>query len=313
MLIWKTIRLPLTRDIGGPAGLTPAKHPPEMMKTVVQIRDLSRPDEFERCVELQKIIWGFEYRDVVPARLMIVAQQQGGLAMGAFDGEKIIGFVFAIPSLHGGRLAQHSHMLGVLSEYRDRGVGRMLKLAQYRDARQRRIPVITWTFDPLETKNAFFNLNRLGVVCNRYYVNLYGEHTTSELHSGLGTDRFVVEWGIGGERAERILAGADPTPAEFEALPRVLAWSEGKRLVPREPRLDHGQAQLLVEAPPDTQRLKRMDRDAAAGWREATRVVFLHYFGRGYWIKALARSQDVLPIPEYSLRRAYYLLERHED
>lgn len=279
----------------------------------MQIRHLRHPLEFERCVELQKIIWGFEDRDVVPARLMIIAHQEGGLAMGAFDGNNMIGFIFSIPGRRGGSFSQHSHMLGVLEDYRDQGVGRMLKLAQYRDAVERGIGVITWTFDPLETKNAFLNLNRLGALSHTYYVNLYGEQTSSELQSGLGTDRFLAEWFIGDARTERILQGSDPIPRELEKLTRVLSWNEGSRFLPGEARLGCTEPQLLIEAPPDTQWLKRLDQEAARKWREATRAVFRYYFDHGYWVKALARLQEILQIPKYSLHRAFYLLEPHAN
>ncbi len=279
----------------------------------LEIRHLQHPQEFDRCVELQKIVWGFADRDIVPARMMIIAQKHGGLAIGAFEGERMIGFVFAIPSLHDNRFAQHSHMLAVLEEYRNQGVGRVLKLAQYRDAKERNIPVITWTFDPLETKNAYLNLNRLGAISNTYYVNLYGERTSSDLHSALGTDRFLVEWFIGSTRTEKILQGADPAPSELEKLPQALHWSTGERFTPAEPELHHTDPRLLVEAPPDTQRLKKLDTESARKWRESTRAVFRHYFDNGYWIKALARLPQMLPTANYNLHRAFYLLESHED
>jgi predicted GNAT superfamily acetyltransferase len=278
----------------------------------LEIRHLQYPSQFETCVDLQKTVWGFEDRDVVPARMMIIAQKRGGLVMGAFDKERIIGFVFAIPSLHNNRFAQHSHMLAVLQQYRDQGVGRQLKLAQYQDAKKRNVPVITWTFDPLETKNAYLNLNRLGAVSNTYYVNLYGERTSSDLHSGLGTDRFLVEWFIGAETTEKVLGGFDPTP-DIKGLQQVLCWRSGDRFDPGEPRLHCSAAILLAEAPPDTQRLKKLSLESARQWRDATRTVFQHYFDRGYRIKALARCNEVLPLADYGLPRAFYVLERHED
>ena len=277
------------------------------------IRHLRLPSEFDRCVELQQIVWGFDHRDVVPARMMIVVQQHGGLALGAFDGSEMVAFLFALPSLHDGRFAQHSHMLAVLEAYRDRGIGRSLKLFQYRDACQRGIRTVTWTFDPLETKNAFLNLNRLGAVSNVYCVNLYGERTSSDLHSGLGTDRFLTEWFIGSARTERILAGEDPTPAEWESLPKVLSWVGGCRFLPAPPQLSIGAPRVLVEAPPDTTILKKLDREAAEQWRAATRAVFRDLFDRGYGIRALARSREVLPLAGYQLRRTFYLAERDEN
>lgn len=286
---------------------------PKNMASDFKIRPLSLPAEFERCVELQRIVWGFDAGDTVPARMMIVAQEHGGLVLGAFHAEFMIGFLFALPSLHDQRFAQHSHMLAVLEEYRDQGVGRRLKLEQYQDAADRGIPVVTWTFDPLETRNAFLNLNRLGAVSNTYYVNLYGERTSSDLHSGLGTDRFLVEWFVGQARTDRILNGEDPVPLGWEELPRALSWSGTERFAPGASDLKLREPRILVEAPSDTQLLKRIDRESAQRWREATRAAFGGYFDAGYWIKALARSSDLLPLADYRRRRAFYLLERHED
>ncbi|HEY2934453.1 MAG TPA: GNAT family N-acetyltransferase [Acidobacteriota bacterium] len=279
----------------------------------VELRHLTQPAEFQRCVDLQKIVWGFADRDVVPARMMTIAVHHGGLAIGAFENGLMIAFVFAIPSLHDGRFAQHSHMLAVLEEYRNRGIGRTLKIAQYQDALARGIGVVTWTFDPLETKNAFLNLNRLGAVSNTYYVNLYGEQTSSELHSGLGTDRFLAEWFIGEKRTERIIEGMNPVSPHWQQFPKVLAWSGGERFSPAAPDLEQSGRALLVEAPPDTQLLKKLDRDAAQEWRLGTRAAFTHYFEQGYWLKGLARAENPLPVPDYSLKRSFYLLEHHEN
>ncbi|MGH9666926.1 MAG: GNAT family N-acetyltransferase, partial [Bryobacteraceae bacterium] len=131
----------------------------------------------------------------------------GGQAFGAFDGERMIAFCLAIPGLKpGGRSYLHSHMLGVLPEYRNRGVGRLLKLEQRTDAIARGIELIEWTFDPLELKNAYFNIERLGAIVRRYVPNQYGT-TSSHLHGGLPTDRCVAEWWISTGRVNRILAG----------------------------------------------------------------------------------------------------------
>ena len=279
----------------------------------MDIRHLTQLPEFERCEELQKTVWGFADLDIVPSRMMIIAQQHGGLAMGAFDAGEMVAFLFAFASVHDGRPAQHSHMLGVLQSYRDRGIGRSLKLAQYRDAVDRGFPLVTWTFDPLETRNAFLNLNRLGAVTRTYRVNLYGEKTSSELHSGLGTDRFLVEWRIGTPRVERILQGQFPQSGDGSGFPRVLEWQPGGRFLPGPVNRDQGAEKLCLEAPPDIQLLKQIDREASALWRESTRLAFQHYFSKGYSVRGLLRTADVLPVRDYSLRRAFYLLEPDED
>ena len=156
---------------------------------------------------MQRQIWGFEDVDLIPLRLFVVASKIGGQVFGAFDGAQLIGFCMAIPGLKpGGKTYLHSHMLGVLPEYRNAGVGRILKLAQRDDALARGIDLIEWTFDPLEIKNAFFNMERLGAIVRRYVPNQYGT-TSSPLHGGLPTDRCIAEWWIASPRVKAILAG----------------------------------------------------------------------------------------------------------
>jgi predicted GNAT superfamily acetyltransferase len=158
-------------------------------------------------VHLQQQIWGFEEIELLPLRLFVVATKVGGQAFGAFDGKRMIGFCLAIPGLKaGGKSYLHSHMLGVLPEYRDAHVGRRLKLTQREEALSRGIDLVEWTFDPLEIKNAYFNMERLGAIVRRYVLNQYGT-TTSHLHGGLPTDRCIAEWWIGSPRAKAIVAG----------------------------------------------------------------------------------------------------------
>ena len=174
---------------------------------MIETRALTTHTEFNDAVRLQQEIWGFEDVELLPLRLFVVATKIGGQAFGAFDGKRMIGFCLSIPGLKpGGRTYLHSHMLGVLPDYRDSGVGRRLKLMQRDEALTRGIDLIEWTFDPLEIKNAFFNIERLGAVVRRYVLNQYGT-TTSHLHGGLPTDRCVAEWWIASPRAKAIIAG----------------------------------------------------------------------------------------------------------
>jgi predicted GNAT superfamily acetyltransferase len=166
------------------------------------------------AVALQKTIWGFEDADLLPFRMFVVATKIGGQLLGAFDGGRMIAFCVAIPGLKpDGKVYLHSHMLGVLPEYRNAGVGRQLKLRQRDDALARGIDLIEWTFDPLDLKNAWFNIERLGAVVRRYLRNQYGV-SSSALHGGLPTDRLVAEWWIRKPRervevVERIQVPAD--------------------------------------------------------------------------------------------------------
>jgi predicted GNAT superfamily acetyltransferase len=174
---------------------------------MIETRALETHSEFNDAVRLQQEIWGFKDIELLPLRLFVVATKIGGQAFGAFDGRRMVGFALSIPGLKaGGKSYLHSHMLGVLAGYRDSGVGRRLKLVQREDALARGIDLIEWTFDPLEIKNAYFNIERLGAVVRRYVLNQYGT-TTSHLHGGLPTDRCVAEWWIGSPRVKAIITG----------------------------------------------------------------------------------------------------------
>ena len=177
---------------------------------MIALRALTESRQFQEAVELQKTVWGFNDVELLPVRLFVVATKVGGQAFGAYDGNGMVGFLLSIPGLKpGGGSYLHSHMLGVLAEYRNQGVGRMLKLRQREDALERGIGLIEWTFDPLELKNAFFNMERLGAIVRRYVENQYGT-TTSPLHGGLPTDRFVAEWWLASPHAAAVLAGRTP-------------------------------------------------------------------------------------------------------
>jgi predicted GNAT superfamily acetyltransferase len=185
---------------------------------MIEIRALHTHDEFDEAVRLQQLIWGFEDLELLPVRLFVTATKVGGQAFGAFDHGRMIGFCLAIPGIKpaGNHSYLHSHMLGVMKEYRDAGVGRMLKLEQRCDALARGIHLMEWTFDPLEIKNAYFNIERLGAIVRRYVLNQYGT-TSSKLHAGLPTDRCVAEWQLSSPRVEAILAGGHPPRAKREA------------------------------------------------------------------------------------------------
>ena len=165
------------------------------MSGSIIVRKCEGIEEFHRCVELQRQIWGEADLEVEPATMFVVASETGGQVLGAFDGDRLVGYTLAVVGIHDKTPFLHSHMTGVRTEYRDRGVGRMLKLFQRDEALGRSIRIILWTFDPLELRNAHFNLNRLGAICREYKSNLYGV-TTSPLHRGLPTDRRFHQWEI---------------------------------------------------------------------------------------------------------------------
>jgi predicted GNAT superfamily acetyltransferase len=170
----------------------------------VVVRRCESNHELEACVSLQQEVWNFSDADLIPLRLFIVAQKIGGQVLGAFDGSMLVGFALAIPGSRNGHSYLHSHMLAVRPAYRNSGLGRRIKLFQRDDALERGFELIEWTFDPLEIKNAYLNLERLGAIARRYNINQYGI-VSSALQGGLPTDRLIAEWWLRSRRVERLL------------------------------------------------------------------------------------------------------------
>ena len=160
-------------------------------KSVV-IRKCESLDEKRACVALQKEVWNFTDIELVPLRMFVVAEKIGGQVIGAFSNDELVGFAMAIPAVRSGHCFLYSHMLAVRQQYRNFGLGRRLKLFQREDAIAGGFELMEWTFDPLEIKNAYLNIEKLGAITRRYNVNQYGI-TSSPLQGGLPTDRLVAE------------------------------------------------------------------------------------------------------------------------
>ena len=168
------------------------------------IRHCHATEEFNACVTLQKEVWNFDDVDLIPLRMFVVASKIGGQVIGCFDGADLVGFALSIPGTRSGQAYLHSHMLAVRDTYRNAGLGRRLKLAQRDDGVARGFDLIEWTFDPLEIKNAFLNIARLGAIARRYTINQYG-YSSSPLQGGLPTDRLVAEWWLRSKRVTGLL------------------------------------------------------------------------------------------------------------
>lgn len=190
------------------AATNPASYPTLPSREFIALREV---DDVDACITLQRSIWKFNDLDIIPGHVFIAARSFGGQLLGAFDGVKQIGFSLGLCVQDSRGFHLHSIMTGVQEEYRDCGVGYQLKLAQRKDALLRGIHKITWTFDPLMPRNAHFNLNKLGAVGCRYLIDLYGS-TSSDLHSGLPTDRLLVEWNLDPLQVCRRLARGASSP-----------------------------------------------------------------------------------------------------
>jgi predicted GNAT superfamily acetyltransferase len=233
---------------------------------MIEIRQLFKMDEFADVLRLQQEIWGFSDVELLPLRFLVVVSKVGGHVFGAYDvalqHAPMVGFCFAIPGVKAGAKPYlHSHMLGVLPDYHNAGIGRRLKLRQREEALSRGIQLIEWTFDPLELKNAFLNIEKLGAIVRRYSENQYGV-TQSHLHGGLPTDRCIAEWWIDSPRVAATLAGE---------------------------KLEHHPA-ASIGYPADMASIRKSDPSRAREIQATNAAKFLDAFGRGLAVTGFARN-----------------------
>lgn len=294
------------------------------------LKILESPEEMRAVEDLQRVVWPGSEVEIVPGHLLIAAVHNRGLVIGAFlpsqggeTVEKIIGFVFGFIGLYytpdGPRPMHHSHMMGVLPEYRNSGIGFALKRAQWQMVRHQGIDRITWTYDPLLSRNAHLNITRLGAVCNTYQRDIYGS-LRDGLNAGLATDRFEVDWWVNTSRVQRrlsrrprreldlahflaarahIVSSAQATAQDWLAPPSNLSPLP-------ETQAGNNAPILLVEIPPDFLALKAADPDLASAWRLHTRNLFEDLFLRGYLVT------DFIFLPGRQ-PRSYYALTHGDN
>jgi predicted GNAT superfamily acetyltransferase len=262
-------------------------------KTSIVVRDIADISELREVETLQKEIWGVADREIFPALALVPILEVGGVLIGAFDGDRMVGFVFGFPGYHppaeNGRVILHSDMLAVRPEYRSVGLGYQLKLAQRDRALAKGIDTISWTFDPLQSLNAYLNLGKLGVIADQYRVNYYGE-TTSFLHR-TGTDRLWVTWLLNSERVKkRIAAEARAEPATLAEIPVAVRVGENEE--PVSPTDALGQCSVAIEIPASINTLVREKVEMAVRWREATRAAFTGLLADGFLVEEFYRVED---------------------
>jgi predicted GNAT superfamily acetyltransferase len=225
-------------------------HCEESMTTdSIVLRRCHTIDEFRACVALQKEVWNFTDAELVPLRMFVVADKVGGQVMGAFDGNVMVGFALSVPGTRSGHIYLHSHMLAVRKDHRNSGLGRRLKLMQREDAIARGIELIEWTFDPLEIKNAYLNLEKLGAIVRRYNINQYGI-TSSPLQGGLPSDRLIAEWWLKSKRVETLLATGKIPPivreSSIEVPAQIYDWKAAPETRSKAQRVqEHNREQFL--------------------------------------------------------------------
>ncbi len=254
---------------------------------MIVYRDLTTLEEYAQVVELERAIWGPGYEEVVPVPILAVSVLRGGILIGAFAGPRMVGFVYSLPGIKHGKPTQWSHMLGVLPDVRNDGVGRHLKMLQRERTLAMSLDLIEWTWDPMQALNAHLNFTRLGVIVEEYEVNVYGT-SRSPLHRGNPTDRFVAEWWIAKPHVERRLA-AVPGLASTIRTNEVADAGRANRAAPAgewlacvERSLALDTRRLLVEIPTGFTEMLAHAPDLALEWRMATREIFRAYFARGY-------------------------------
>lgn len=252
----------------------------------VEVRPLRTHAEFAACVELQRLTWGGDYTDVVPASLLKVVPKVGGLVAGAFaeDG-RLLGFVFGLSGIRDGRIAHWSHMLAVRPEARDQGIGRRLKEYQREVVGKLGVEAIYWTFDPLAARNAHLNLTRLGVEVVEYAPDMYGR-TGSDLHV-LGTDRLIVVWRIAGRVGGD---GRRAAPVGVDAAPVVNCGPGGEPRSDADAFVEH--PLVRIEVPADIDAVRASSMDLAVRWRDAIRSAFTYYLARGYRVVGFLRDLE---------------------
>ncbi|HZP32552.1 MAG TPA: hypothetical protein VFB23_04235 [Candidatus Acidoferrales bacterium] len=238
----------------------------------ISVRSCSGISELATCIEIERAVWGSADIDVVPLPLFVVAAESGGQVLGAFAGDRMVGFTLAIAGVRGRKPFLHSHMTAVLRPYRNQGAGRGLKLFQRQEALDRGIDLVEWTFDPLEVKNAHFNF-RLGAIARRFIPNMYGV-TTSPLHGGLPTDRLVAEWRLRSPRVRRAVSD------------KRTSKSRGKEFA-------------RIRVPTDFGRIRGTNPEEAARLQAEVRLEFEHWLASGYAATGIERTDNA----------AEYLLE----
>ena len=244
-------------------------------------RDLTTLEEFAQVVELERQIWGPGYDEVVPVPILAVSVHRGGILIAAFDGDRMIGFVYSLPAIKHGKATQWSHMAGVVAEHRSAGLGQKLKHLQRDRTLAMGLDLIEWTYDPLQAMNAHLNFAKLGVVVEEYAVNIYGV-SASPLHGGNPTDRFVADWWIRKPHVEARLRGAAPLASVLTVEPAGRAEPAGEWLAPGAIDLSLDASRISVEIPMGFTEMLSRAPDLAVAWRMATREIFTNYFSRGY-------------------------------
>ena len=261
-------------------------------KPAVVIRDLESFDDLKQAEALEREVWKLHDLDVLPITVAVATREAGNLWLGAFDGRKLVGFSFGFFGMEGGRLMVHSHMLAVHEQYQDSDLGFRLKLAQRERVLALRIPEITWTFDPLQSKNAHLNFMKLGVISEKYKIDFYGPQTSSILHRN-STDRFWVRWPLASRRVKQRLEGKDCRAEVLEVLSRLtplVRFDVSGRPAQTDLASALSRQRIAVEIPSYIAQIEERDPELAREWRRATRWAFSEALQAGFFVAEFCRT-----------------------
>lgn len=229
-------------------------------------RECVSVEDFQQCIELERAVWQDDDIDVMPIRLYMISKACNAPTIGAFDRKnRLVGFVHTMLALMGNNVVYHSHMAAVFEEFRHRDIGYRIKLAQRDRAIEAGIPLIIWTFDPLQSRNAHFNINKLGVIIRHYKPNYYGEGVSSVFDSKVPSDRLIAEWWVSSPHVRAVLGGQRPDPG------------------PEAP---------AVEIPDDIEAVRKASLDDHISWRLRVRDEFQSRLGGGEVVRGFTRDPD---------------------
>lgn len=268
----------------------------------IKIKPLTPGPDLEKLTAIQKAVWKHEDIDLTPVHHFRISIKTGSILLGAYVEGELAGFVYSFPAVFDSRIAQHSHLLAVLPEYQGKKLGKKLKWAQREKSLELGYDLVTWTFDPLQSRNANLNLHTLGAEARSYLADFYGPTASLQPLPGLRTDRLFVEWAVKGKKVVRRRAGEKNCRSE-EIIPMALerSHSEEESSHPVKPRLNENGRRLGVEIPPDFSRFASKP-DFVAGWQDAVKTVMEHYFSRGYVCVDFTFGN-----------RCFYILEKRQE
>lgn len=266
----------------------------------VIIRKLSNKKEFEKLVEIQRVVWKHPDLDLTPVHQFCISSFMGGLVLGAFVDGELAGFVYSFPAIYNGKFCHHSHLLAVLPQFQGYGLGKRLKWAQRKEVLKMGLDLITWTYDPMQTRNANLNFHTLGVICRTYLPDFYGETPALKLGPGIPTDRLLVEWPIKSARVQKKAEAKKEETPDLSFLPKALEGyaAEDGTYRPGKPALRLEAPVFLVEIVRDVRSLQSSP-ELIAEWQSSLRQVLTHYFRRGYVIMDFLFGE-----------KCYYLLKK---